>query len=182
MRPLARLLPPGWFSPLDVAEYRYLVRSLPDKATMIEVGVFLGRSICSVADLIREKQIHLVAVDTFTKTHMLGHRPLKDTQRTLFERQMAARDLHPTIYAMPSMEAAAQFPGRADFVFLDADHTYPAVLAEIAAWRPKTTRVMGGHDYLPSPTPTPTNGVRRAVRESFSVIHLRGWVWSAGLV
>jgi len=178
MRPRAPGLPAGWFSPIDVAEYRYLVRELPDKATMVEVGVFLGRSLSSVADLIRAKQIRLVAVDTFTKLGMRGYRPLKDTQRNLFDKHMHERGLDPIVYAMPSMEAAIRFQGKADFVFLDADHTYRAVLAEIAAWRLKTTRMMGGHDYRRKATSL-VNGVKQAVDESFRSVHIRGEVWSA---
>jgi hypothetical protein len=53
-----------------------------------------------------------------------------------------------TILAMPSLEAVKHVPDL-DFVFIDADHSYPAVKADIAAWMPKV-KVGGwlcGHDY-----------------------------------
>lgn len=36
-----------------------------------------------------------------------------------------------------------------DFVFIDADHSFPAVTTDINAWTPKVKRggIIGGHDY-----------------------------------
>jgi len=50
--------------------------------------------------------------------------------------------------------------GSLDFVFIDADHRYPAVLKDMAAWVPKlkTGGILCGHDIH-------LLGVRRAVEE-----------------
>jgi len=51
---------------------------------------------------------------------------------------------------LPSVEAAAQFnDASVDFVFIDADHSYDAVRADIRAWRPKLRAggLLAGHDY-----------------------------------
>ncbi len=48
-----------------------------------------------------------------------------------------------------SIEAAEQFEdGSLDFAFIDADHREAAVLADIAAWRPKIRAggMLTGHD------------------------------------
>jgi predicted O-methyltransferase YrrM len=66
-------------------------------------------------------------------------------------RKRAESNTDPTrrvILAMPSLEAIRHVPDL-DFVFIDADHSYPAVKADIAAWMPKV-KVGGwlcGHDY-----------------------------------
>ena len=63
-----------------------------------------------------------------------------------------------------SVDAAAEVPdGSLDFVFIDAEHTYEAVTADIAAWLPKIRPggLMSGHDYSPAWWP----GVVRAVDE-----------------
>ncbi len=54
--------------------------------------------------------------------------------------------------------------GWADFVFIDAGHSYAAVKADIAAWLPKVKPGgwFGGHDYHPK-----FPGVIRAVGEEF---------------
>lgn len=45
-----------------------------------------------------------------------------------------------------------------DFVYIDADHSYPAVLSDIARWYPKVRKggIIGGHDFT-------TDSVRQAV-------------------
>jgi hypothetical protein len=66
-------------------------------------------------------------------------------------RKRAESNTDPTrriILAVPSLEAVKHVPDL-DFVFIDADHSYPAVKADIAAWKPKV-KVGGwlcGHDY-----------------------------------
>lgn len=54
-----------------------------------------------------------------------------------------------------------------DFVFLDADHSYAGVIADIVHWKPKVKPggILCGHDY-DNPN-YPSFGVARAVRERF---------------
>ena len=59
-----------------------------------------------------------------------------------------------------SPEAAALVPD-IDMVFLDGDHEYQAVVADIDAWLPKTRRLLCGHDYNVAEFP----GVAEAVDE-----------------
>lgn len=169
------MLPQGWFSPDDQVEYRYLVGSLPNGATMVEVGVWLGRSLCSVADLIRQKRIRVIAVDTFTKKRATGHAPLALGQYETFLNNLWEYGVTPTCYQMDSLHAAKMLRP-VDFVFLDADHTYASVTQEIAAWRPKASRLMGGHDY--DNHEIPAIAVKRAVDEAFPHVRVRGRVWS----
>src|SRR5690606_11229810 len=49
-----------------------------------------------------------------------------------------------------SVAAAKHVPdGSLDFVYIDADHSYAGVRADIAAWRPKIRAggIIAGHDY-----------------------------------
>jgi predicted O-methyltransferase YrrM len=80
---------------------------------------------------------------------------------------------------LKSLEAVNFFADNSfDFVFIDGDHTYEGVKADIAAWSPKLkpTGMLAGHDYTPAGHPdTSFEGVGRAVREAFGdnirVIH-----------
>lgn len=70
-----------------------------------------------------------------------------------------------------SVEAAAKFAdGFFDLVYLDANHTYDAVLADLNAWRPKI-RAGGtfcGHDYVDDAKCIYTvAGVKTAVHKFF---------------
>lgn len=54
------------------------------------------------------------------------------------------------IIRKPSLDAASDFENAAvDFVFLDADHSYEGVQADLKAWTPKVKPggLMSGHDY-----------------------------------
>jgi predicted O-methyltransferase YrrM len=54
------------------------------------------------------------------------------------------------LLVMWTNEAAAVVEdGSLDFVFIDADHSYSAVMQDIAHWRPKVRKGgwIGGHDY-----------------------------------
>jgi predicted O-methyltransferase YrrM len=70
-----------------------------------------------------------------------------------------------------SVEAAKLIPdGSLDFVFIDALHTYEAVLEDLAAWHPKVRRdgIVAGHDYR-------WDGVQKAVHEFFEARNISGF-------
>jgi hypothetical protein len=82
------------------------------------------------------------------------------------------------VYWKASVEAASEVEDAwADFVFVDAAHSYEAVKADIAVWQPKvrTGGWFGGHDYHPSHP-----GVVKAVDEAFRnrVKLLDHWIWA----
>ena len=88
-----------------------------------------------------------------------AQRAMKAVLRTRF----AATRRH--VLWMESVPAAQRFGQELDFVFIDADHTYLAVKADIQAWAPKikTGGLLCGHDYGTG-RGTPA-GVKRAVDE-----------------
>jgi hypothetical protein len=68
---------------------------------------------------------------------------------------------------LSSVEAARDLAGQQfDLVFIDAEHTYDALTADIAAWLPliKAGSWLGGHDYGKDRFP----GVTQAVDELFA--------------
>lgn len=69
------------------------------------------------------------------------------------------------VLRLPSVSAAMTYiPGELDLVFIDGDHSYEGVKADIEAWLPKVRRggILAGHDYY-----TRWPGVVRAVDEAF---------------
>jgi len=55
------------------------------------------------------------------------------------------------VMKLPSLEAAPLFKdGYFDLVFIDGDHSYDAVIADIKAWIPKVRNggILCGHDYV----------------------------------
>jgi len=82
------------------------------------------------------------------------------------------------IIRAPSVSAAGLFPeGYFDFVFIDADHAYASVDADIRAWLPlvKSGGILSGHDYNKRHW-----GLKKAVCQHFGVDGfetLRGSIW-----
>jgi len=83
-----------------------------------------------------------------------------------------------TVHWMSTADAASLVPnGWADFVFIDAGHSYGAVRSDIRLYLPKVRRGgwFGGHDYNAK-----YPGVMRAVKEAFgsAIVLLPGYVWA----
>lgn len=100
-------------------------------------------------------------------------------QETLRQCERGAQGKRFTPMRMTSLEAAAiiaeriELTGPLDFVYLDADHSYESVKADIEAWFPlvKSGGVIAGHDYIKDGVyPFGTFGVQRAVKEFFGPI------------
>jgi hypothetical protein len=156
-----------------------IIRRLPANATMAEVGVLLGA--LSEYILRQRKDVSVLMIDNWQTTDNQpesykatgdDHALHADAKRVQAHRQQAEnRARHfpgrAKIMAMSSVEAAAKVPDASlDLVFLDADHSYEGVKADLAAWLPKVKPGgwIGGHDY-DNPDRRFRFGVARAVDE-----------------
>lgn len=145
----------GW---MDDADLMYLYALGCRYQTILELGSWQGRS----THALLSGGAKVTAVDTWLGT------PGEDTF-------LPKLDIHEifchnvghfpnlTIFRGSGMDAVLTFPDKHfDVVFIDANHNYPDVKADIAAWLPKAKHVLCGHDYNNGHI-----GVRRAVDEAF---------------
>jgi len=155
-------LPEGWFDAPDINFYRDIFSQLvPAEGQVVEVGSYRGRSLLSVGDIVRERNISVKCVDLFEPY-------LEDKSTTRLEEFIATitnanLEDRVVVEQNESVRAAARTPyGSLDFVFIDADHSYEAVKADIKAWLPRLKKGawIGGHDFN-------EEGVNRAVMETF---------------
>ncbi|MEO7270816.1 MAG: class I SAM-dependent methyltransferase [Vicinamibacterales bacterium] len=141
---------PGWFQWRSGQEEA--VERFPSGSRFVEVGTYLGRSVCSLGDLIEGsgKHIQVIGVDTCQGSGVEGPRA-KDYHAvavasgggtfagTLHQNVIAcghARRI--SLLVAESLTAATFFADRSiDWVHLDARHDFASVTADIAAWRPK---------------------------------------------
>lgn len=74
--------------------------------------------------------------------------------------------------------AEAFAPGELDFVYIDANHTLPQVIADLAAWVPKVRSggIIAGHDYGRGSV----GHVREAVEAWTAAYRIRPWFVLAG--
>jgi hypothetical protein len=137
---------PGWFQWRDgQAE---AVAHFPDGSRFVEVGVYLGKSLCSLADVVAAsgRDITVIAVDTCRGSGQEGvqeinaHGPAVEhgsgTMAGLLHRNVIACGYADAVQILiaDSIAAAALFPDASlSWVHLDARHDYDSVTADIAA-------------------------------------------------
>lgn len=143
-------LPQGWFHDGDIKQYRTLVEQIPDGGTMVELGVWKGRSICSVADIIKRKSIKVYGVDTFQGTRgepLLQNEAKEHNVKQQFIENIGHYGIEVEILAMTTDEAASKLDMQFDLVFIDADHSNGAFKKDLDNWLPKCKGIIAGHDY-----------------------------------
>lgn len=170
-------LPGGWFFPGDIETYRSMYQQIPIGGVACEVGTYRGRSLCSVADLVLERQITVHVVDTFGDPL---HGDGQPESLAPFMRAIECFGIRDSVkvYACRSDIGAQRFePQSFDLIFIDADHNYKAAKSDLINYLPllKPGGIFAGHDY-------PAPGVKRALYECFSdVISKPSMIWQVKL-
>jgi hypothetical protein len=149
--------------------YSYIVRQFPTNSHFVEVGCWKGRSAAYMAVEINNsgKVIRFDCVDTWkgSLTEEPHQNDLSVKSGTLYEKFMSNTERVKHIITPirgDSVSVASQYADDSlDFVFIDGDHRYECVKADIEAWLPKmkSGSVLAGHDY------GWCEDVRRAVHE-----------------
>lgn len=154
----------GWFDYGNFLDE--MVNHFPSGSHFVEVGAWLGSSAAymGVAIINSGKDIKFDSVDTWLGSP--EHTEFEDViNGTLYESFL--KNIAPVAHVvnpirLPSVEAAKLYADQSlDFVFIDAEHSYESVVADIKAWLPKMkpTGMLAGHDYMWDP-------VRRAVNDT----------------
>ncbi len=132
-------------------ELEWLAMQASTCKTIVEVGSWLGRSTRAMADNTRGT---VYAVDTWAGSdglaEVLKEKPEGWVKDEFFKNMVGLQNVK--AMQMPSLEAAALFRAQGrkiDMVFIDGDHSYEAVRADILAWRALLMPggVLSGHDY-----------------------------------
>ena len=154
---------------------------------ILEVGSWLGATAMAMADATEDSRVFCVDTWNGTESDCTGRMAKEaggnDAVYAEFLNRIGDRK-DKTIFPFrrSSLEAAAMdWPGGFDLIFLDADHSYEAVKADIEAWWPhlRDDGVMVGHDF----EVRGFDGVTKAVREAFSDkytafgFHPQGCMW-----
>jgi hypothetical protein len=152
----------GWFQ--WRAGQEEAVARFPEGSRFVEVGNFLGRSLCSLGELVQQsgKRISVIGVDTCRGSGIEGPRK-KDyhgdavrkgggTFAGTLHRNVIQCGLADTvsIIVADSVTAASFFaPQSLDWVHLDARHDRKGLTEDIQAWLPKVRAGgwLSGDDY-----------------------------------
>ena len=166
---------PGWFQWRSAQEEA--AQRFPEHSRFVEVGNYLGRSLCSLAEVVTlsGKRLSIIGVDTCRGSGAEG--PLgKDYHGAAVEQGggTLAGMLHKniidcgygdlvTLIVADSVTASTFFPDRSiDWVHLDARHDRAHLRADIAAWLPKLKQDgwLSGDDYNEEKWPEVVDVVR----------------------
>ena len=160
----------GWFN--MEPQYLELLEATPEKGIFVELGAYKGKSTSFiVTEMInRDRNIQFYTVDTFQGDS--GSTDKKEVEAykqvnvsTMFEEfKQNTKHLEGKFTTMVnySDEAAEYFlDNSVNSLFIDAGHSYEAVLKDITVWLPKMKNggIMSGHDY------NSWEGVKKAVNE-----------------
>jgi hypothetical protein len=183
---------PGWFHWRPLQEEA--AAHFADASWFVEVGCYLGRSICSLGEVAREAglDVKIIGVDTARGSGKEG-RGDNDAHGSAVERGGGtfAGLLHRNIIdcgfadtiqlvISDSVAAADLFAdGSLAWVHIDARHDYESVVADINAWAPKVRPGgwLSGDDYHADWWP----GVVRAVADTLPDARPSGsmqWRWT----
>ena len=157
-----------------------ILKRVGRNARGVEVGVFRG---VLSRYLLRKGVSRLFMVDNWLPADVQPkhYKETRDTCASLTAAECASNEAlarqvaassggRAVVLKMSSVEAARQInDGSMDFVFLDGDHSYEGLKADIAAWLPKVRKGgwIGGHDIDNPEPPFDFTGVRKAVDEAF---------------
>lgn len=171
-------LPAGWFDDNSIGSYRNLVNQVPIGGCMVELGCWKGRSICSVSDIIKERNITVYLVDSFTG-YDKGAGQYGDISTDIME-ELAKNlikfglDKHCHIFPDTTERVFGALKGiiTPHLVFIDADHTYEAVMRDIECWASiiPDGGVIAGHDFF-------SEGVNKALLDTFGHVENDHTVW-----
>lgn len=149
------------FTHLSISErllLYHLGTSLPRECRIIEIGSYLGASSLFLAAAAKEKNGKVFCIDTWLNDAMSEER--RDTYGE-FRRNTSS--FSPWIETLrgTSEDAAREFRGHVDMVFIDGDHSYDGCRSDVLSWISKIRD--GGiiilHDYRCA------SGVRKVVSE-----------------
>jgi glycosyltransferase involved in cell wall biosynthesis len=159
-------------------ELRWLYQTASKMTSVVELGSWQGRSTHA---LLSGCQGTVYSIDHWDPNYIgipdLNERIIADNWKAFCENLKHFTNLQ--IIKMPSVKAATGFRDKSvEMVFVDADHKYESVIADVTSWLPKATKMICGHDYDPDRHP----GVVKAVDEVFGKVGHIDTIWFKELI
>ena len=143
----------GWFCLEDGLAYQELLYQKQPE-TMLEIGVWKGRSLSFIANAVHELGIRLSLVDHWQGSNDKfrdGYKKILEGENVELccENNLKKLSLNPQLYSLPSSVAAAEISNHFDLIFLDASHDYQSVKNDLHDWHDRLNPggVFAGHDY-----------------------------------
>lgn len=161
----------GWFDYENI--YNKQIEVLKNGNTIVEVGCWLGKSSCYLAQKIKEsgKKIKLFCVDIWEYTdddpYYLSYKEMHPDLFESFTSNVSALGFSKIIKPLQGASSVVSQTFRdesIDFIFLDGNHHSPFIDEDLKLWFPKLKHggCIAGHDYIDAPD------VHKAVNQFFN--------------
>jgi predicted O-methyltransferase YrrM len=184
MANLQRLRSTPGLTPEDVCiRLSELARAVPGDEAIVEIGVYKGRTVCYLAFGARQGEgAHVYGIDPWD---LQDQRALTREQRRLRfgetnTRQVAERTVqqqgmrqYVTLFRGFSTEIAASWDRpKIGLLFVDGDHSYDSVRADVEAWLPHLAEgpVIAFDDYGKTHNPEVSKAVNQFVEDGLLVV------------
>jgi hypothetical protein len=165
----------GFMGPRNIMMFDLVIKDFPQAGTWVEIGSWMGRSTayCAVELLNCNKMGKFYCIDTWQGGDTLENHQyvLEGKLKQVFLDNIAPVADYITPIESLSWAAADQFADSSvDFCYVDALHTYEAVMQDLTAWWPKIRpgSWFAGDDYTKG-----WPGVQQAVQQFFGELGVR---------
>jgi len=160
----------GW---MGEPELEWLFEMAKGMRSIIEIGSWKGRSTLA---LLSGCPGPVYAVDHFKGDSdsfiQQGMVKREDVYETFMKNVGHFPNLR--VLRMNSSDAARGFSPMVDMVFIDGEHSYDSVKADLEAWLPKAKKLICGHDWEPA---SMYEGLRQAVHEKLGEVKSFKSIW-----
>ena len=136
----------GWFTEDDVEAYRALVSGVPNYSSIIELGCYCGRSLASISDMIKMKELEVTVIDLFGE---FKHQDYVTNIRDRFNRTLDEFNLRYSVDVIHGKSTCLVPKRRPALVFIDTSHDEHTTVEELKHWIPlvRAGGWIGGHDW-----------------------------------
>jgi predicted O-methyltransferase YrrM len=165
----------GWFN--MEKQYLELLDNVPEGGVFVELGAYKGKSTSFIVTEInnQNRNIQFHTIDTFEGDSGSNDEEEIEAYRKVnvskmfdeFSENTKHLKEHFNVIVGKSDESSKFFEDNSvDVIFIDAGHSYDAVIRDIKSWLPKIKDggIMSGHDYIN------WSGVNTAVNEIFNEV------------
>ena len=140
----------------EVRALKQVINMLPKNPIIIQIGAYIGLSTMAMLEANPDTFIFSIDIKPHREERdnlIMAGLPYKQSVRVLGD----------------SSEIGKHWPIKCDLLFIDGDHRYPAVKADIGTWVPKVKKssLVAFHDYIEPPYTTQSR-VQIAVDEEMT--------------
>jgi len=144
-------------------------------ATGAEIGVYRGDYSYSLCK--HNPQAQVYCIDAWLPYN--NHGSYREQQENMkYTEQRLGCFTNANVIQSTSIDALDRFAdGALDFVYIDANHTFPHIATDLFYWSQKVRSggIVSGHDYLPNPRPDGLCQVREVVTAYAEAFNIHNW-------